>query len=120
MTQLQLACYLAVKNVLGQSCVENKIERSLRYLEESIELVQSIGLSKEQAQKILNRVYDRPVNPYVADEIGGSMFTLMVLAATLNFDPMICCDEALTYFCKNAEKIQENHHKKLEEGVSII
>jgi hypothetical protein len=45
----------------GQEILTNEIERSSRLLEETIELAQACGLSKELCQRILDRTYSRPV-----------------------------------------------------------
>ena len=53
-------------------------ERSLRFLEEATELVQSLGMPKERAAKVLDYVYSRPVG-VPSQEVGGAMVTLAVL-----------------------------------------
>lgn len=50
-------------------------ERNHRFLEESLELVQSVGVSKEDVLKLVDYVYSRPQGQ-PTQEVGGVMVTL--------------------------------------------
>ena len=63
------------------------VERNHRFLEESLELVQSLGCTKEDALMLVDYVFGRPVGE-PTQEAGGVMVTLaaLCLAAKLNMD----------------------------------
>lgn len=55
-------------------------ERCNRFIEEALELCQSFGMSREDAHKIVEYVYNRPVGvPF--QEVGGTLVTLSVLCS---------------------------------------
>ncbi len=63
------------------------VERNHRFLEESLELVQSKGCTREEALMLVDYVYNRPVGePF--QEVGGVMVTLAALcsAADIKMD----------------------------------
>jgi len=54
------------------------VERNHRFLEESLELVQSLGCTSSEAHQLVDYVFNRPVGePY--QEVGGVMVTLAAL-----------------------------------------
>lgn len=58
--------------------VADKVERNHRYVEESLELVQSLGCTREDAHMLVDYVFDRPSGePH--QETGGAMVTLAAL-----------------------------------------
>lgn len=60
-------------------------ERNHRFVEEALELVQSLGCAKEDVLKLVDYVYDRPVGePH--QEVGGVMVTLASLCAAAGLD----------------------------------
>lgn len=69
----------------GERIAVNKPTRNYRFLEEALELVQSLGCSKEDALKLVDYVYGRPIGePH--QEIGGVVITLYALAAAQGMD----------------------------------
>src|SRR5918994_6133667 len=52
--------------------------RCHRFLEESLELAQSVGVSADEAAQLVSYVYSRP-SGHATQEIGGVMTTLAVL-----------------------------------------
>lgn len=59
--------------------VANKRERNHRFLEESLELVQSLGCTQTEAHMLVDYVFGRPVGE-CEQETGGVMVTLAALA----------------------------------------
>ncbi len=59
-------------------------ERCLRFTEEAIELVQSLGLEREDAHRIVDYVFDRP-RGRTEQELGGVMVTLAALSTAIGF-----------------------------------
>ena len=65
-----------------------KKERSLRFAEESIELLQATGLSKEQVLAIVDSVYNKPSGD-VLDELGDALLAINLLACSENISTHI-------------------------------
>lgn len=64
----------------GPDVTNDVRERCQRFLEEALELTQSLGLDRAQAHKLVDYVYDRPTGePF--QEMGGTLITLAALAA---------------------------------------
>jgi NTP pyrophosphatase (non-canonical NTP hydrolase) len=58
-------------------------ERAYRFFEEAGELFQAVGMTQEDAYKVVDYVYGRPKG-VISQEIGGVMITLLALAAQQN------------------------------------
>lgn len=52
--------------------------RALRFGEESVEVMQSLGVTRDKAHQLVDMVYDRPVGE-IERELGGSLVTLACL-----------------------------------------
>lgn len=74
----QARCRYWVMQCMGEEAAYNKSERSFRFIEEAVELVQASGTSKEDVLKIIDYVYSRPIGE-VSQEVGGVMVTLTSL-----------------------------------------
>jgi hypothetical protein len=55
-------------------------ERAYRFFEEASELFQAMGMTKDDAYKIVDYVYGRPVGEK-SQEVGGVMVTLLALGS---------------------------------------
>lgn len=73
-----LACF-------GATIAIDRIERNHRFLEESLELVQSTGCTRDEAHELVEYVFDRPIGETV-QEVGGVMNTLAALCNAVNVD----------------------------------
>lgn len=62
----------------GAAISANVIERNHRFLEESLELVQSTGCTRSEAHQLVDYVYGRPAGE-THQEVGGVMVTLAAL-----------------------------------------
>lgn len=72
-------------NVFGETIATNQRERNHRFIEEAIELVQSLNCSKEEVLALVDYVYDRPKGePY--QEVGGVMMALAILCNANDLD----------------------------------
>lgn len=49
-----------LESCFGKEAVNDKSERNHRFLEESLELVQSLGCTREEAHMLVEYVFDRP------------------------------------------------------------
>ena len=75
--------------------------RVLRFLEEALELAQSMGITKEKALEQVDYTYGRPIGEPV-QEFGGVVFTLVSTGNALGLD------------------LIEEGHKSVDEGFSRI
>jgi hypothetical protein len=72
-------------STFGEKISKDTHERNCRFLEEAIELVQSCGMPKKDALKLVEYVYNRPVGD-PPQEVGGVMVTLTALCLAHNMD----------------------------------
>lgn len=71
-------------DTFGQIALDPQ-ERAMRFLEEAIELSQSLGVHQMQAQAIVHRVYERAPGD-VSKEVGQAQMTLDLLSKAINID----------------------------------
>lgn len=69
----------------GEEIALDLTERNRRFLEEALELVQSLGASKAFAHDLVDYVFARPEGEAV-QEVGGVMVTLASLCTTQGID----------------------------------
>lgn len=74
-----------VLQCFGRQIADDMVERSFRFLEEALELVQSVGCTKDQALALVDYVYNRPVGN-TTQEVGGVLVTLHAFAAAAAID----------------------------------
>ncbi len=80
LSQYQSAVTNWCKNCFGEQTASDVNERCYRFLEESLELCQSLGVTSGEAKELVNYVYGRPEGvPH--QELGGVMVTLAALCA---------------------------------------
>lgn len=93
-------------------------ERCLRFLEEATELVQSLGLLKEEAVDIIDYVYYRPKGK-PRQEIGGSIVTLCALCSCQGFSLEDLAELELARIIENKMRIQQKQDEKPSRVKSI-
>lgn len=71
----------------GIEIAHDRVERNHRFLEEALELVQSLGCSASEAHQLVNYVYGRPIGE-PGQEVGGVMVTLAALCAAADLGMM--------------------------------
>jgi hypothetical protein len=84
MNILQIHATSWVKEAFGPEAMSTN-ERRFRFAEEAIELMQSVGLTREDIGRFADHVYSRPPGD-TSQEIGGVMLTLVTLAESLGCD----------------------------------
>ncbi len=77
-SSLQIAVTLWMNRCFGESIAKDKDERNFRFLEEALELVQAGGCTQQDAHKLVDYVYGRPVGE-LEQEVGGVSITLAAL-----------------------------------------
>lgn len=85
MNEFQDAVRKWTNYTFGEEISNDKTERNHRFLEEALELVQSLKCTKEEAHMLVDYVYARPVgDPH--QELGGVMITLAALVNANRMD----------------------------------
>lgn len=119
MDNLQNKIRVWIVETFGFSAMHSKKERSFRALEEATEAIQAF-LTKEEAIKVIEQVYAKPVEQELHKEIGGAIFTMIALAECND----IVASEALNNTFKAAKaidpvKIITKHLTKPARDISL-
>lgn len=93
----------------------DKNERCHRFTEESLELVQSLGMTASEAHQLVDYVYGRKIGE-TKQEIGGVMVTLAALCGAIDIDMSACGHTELDRCWQNIEKIRAKYAKKLKHS----
>ncbi len=115
--QIKIAAWLL--ECFGPEISNDKTERCFRFTEESLELVQSLGITKDQVLKLVDYVFDRPIGE-PEQEVGGTMVTLAALcyAADLNLED--CAETEYERILTKIDKIRAKHFSKPQNVLSPI
>ena len=99
----------------GHGVTYDHQERSYRFLEEALELVQALDCSKEDALRLVDYVYGRPKGE-INQEIGGVAVCLAALSTAAQYDTAFCAEAELRRVNANIEKIRAKHAAKTIRG----
>lgn len=102
---------LWVLQCFGEALTYDLGERNRRFLEESLELVQSLGCSRGEAHQLVDYVYGRPVGE-PAQEAGGVLVTLAALCRAAGLDMHQAGEEELARVWTNIDWIREKQVAK--------
>jgi hypothetical protein len=100
--EFQDKCKKWVVSCFGEKIARDKIERNHRFLEEALELVQSLGCSASEAHQLVDYVFGRSAGE-PKQELGGVM---VVLAALCNANDLNMNLEAETELSRVWTKIE--------------
>ena len=89
MKEFQEKVKLWIEDCFGKEIANDKIERNHRFLEESLELVQSLGCTASEAHHLVDYVFNRDKGE-PTQEVGGVMSTLTSLCLANNMDLETC------------------------------
>lgn len=117
MNKLQERVRSWVIKCFGLDIANDRNERNERFLEEALELVQSAGLTKDQAHNLVDYVYARPKGE-IEQEVGGVTVTLDALCSAHNIDREACEETEINRIWGNIDKIRDKQKKKPSMGVS--
>jgi NTP pyrophosphatase (non-canonical NTP hydrolase) len=95
----------------GQDIATDKLERTYRFTEESLELAQATGMTKEDVLAMVEYVYSRPPGA-PAQEVGGVLVTLANLASANDISMEASGSDALEEVETRLEAIREKHKTK--------
>lgn len=107
----QYKCWEWVVQAFGSEDATDPFIRVQRFLEEAIELAQALGFSRENAHKMVDYVYGRPVGE-VTQEVGGVMCTLGSLCEAIGVDMHAAGVMELLRAIKMIDTIKEKHKSK--------
>lgn len=95
--------------------IQNRALRSLRTVEESIELCQALGVPKEKVLLAVDTVYSRPVGE-PEQEIGGVLLTTVIMCESMHLE----ADELLERELRRVlQKSPEHFAKRNQEKLSL-
>lgn len=83
--QFQRAVGFWVRSCFGSEVAADTKERAFRFLEEANELAQSLGVTREDAHRLVDYTWNRPVGE-TAQEVGGCAVTLASLCEAIGVD----------------------------------
>lgn len=102
--QWMLACF-------NEQIASDKTERNHRFLEESLELVQSLGCTKSEAHQLVDYVFERPQGE-VNQECGGVIVTLAALCTANSIDMEAAGENELARVWTKIEQIRQKQAAK--------
>lgn len=95
----------------GPEVAADRVERHFRFLEEALELVQSSGCNAEDAHKLVDYVFSRPVGE-MKQEVGGVMTTLASLCLANGLDMHQAGEDELARVWQKIDVIREKQKAK--------
>lgn len=98
--------------------MSNVEERCCRFLEESLELVQSLGFSLGKAYDLAAYVYGRPIG-VTKQEVGGTIITLAALANAADISLEEAFDNEMARIWNNREAIRVKQAQKNIKGEGL-
>lgn len=106
-TQITTWAYITFR----QENVLDRKERGFRFCEEALELVQAVGIDKEDIYALIDYVYARPKGDK-KQEIGGVLTTLAVLASVHDLDLDLCAKDELKRIWLRIDQIRAKQQNK--------
>lgn len=99
------------KEAFGEKDATDKRMRTLRFLEEALELAQAMEITEEEAQRVLRYVFGRPIGE-AQQEMGGVMVSLAALAGSQKLSMYGCGEIELIRCWQKIDQIRERHAAK--------
>ena len=99
----------------GEEISNDKTERNHRFLEEALELVQTLGCTASEAHQLVDYVYNRPSGE-TFQEVGGVMVTLAALCNASHLDMQELGEVELIRIWKKVEQIRAKQAAKPKHG----
>lgn len=95
----------------GTKISTDRIERNHRFLEESLELVQALGCTADEAHKLVDYVFTRAAGE-PEQETGGVLVTLAALCFANNIDMDTAGEDELKRVWNKIDRIREKQKRK--------
>lgn len=96
----------------GSPYLMHQKERLFRFMEESLETVQSGGLTEDEVLQVVRQVYDRPADAQIEKEIGGVLITLGTLAEAFGARLDRSFRAAMARCWRDQDAIRQRHFTK--------
>lgn len=106
-----------VRETMDEATLKNVRERCLRFIEEALELVQALDMSREDVLMMVEYVYARKAGA-PNQELGGVMVTALALAAAAQLDAYDELHRELDRIFAAQDRVREKHRQKIEQGVA--
>lgn len=100
-----------MQTCFGALISANRTERSHRFLEEALELVQACGCTASEAHQLVDYVFGRPMGEK-AQEVGGVMVTLAALCTAQDLDMVEAGETELARVWTKVEQIRAKQAAK--------
>lgn len=100
-----------MQQCFGPEISKDWIERNHRFLEESLELVQSLGCTHSEAHQLVDYVFNRPIGEPI-QECGGVMVTLAALGLAADLDINGCGEIELHRIWGKIDDIRQKQANK--------
>lgn len=108
---LQMKVNEWVVAAFGQVVADDTIERNHRFLEESLELVQSLGCTQSEAHQLVDYVYERDIGE-INQEVGGVILTLAALCNAQGINIEREAEREISRVWKKIDKIRAKQAAK--------
>lgn len=95
----------------GLEIANDKVERSYRFLEESLELFQATGRTQEEAERLAHYVFSRPTGE-APQEAGGVLLTLTALCYANDISLDVMTNMELIRVWQKMTEIREKQKSK--------
>jgi hypothetical protein len=107
------------KSCFGPAGIKDKLQRYFRFYEEATELVQAGGMSRQDAHRMVDSVYDKAPGK-VYQEVGGVATTLAMVCNAEGLELDHTADTELARVWGKQDEIREKQKQKLHpvSGVS--
>lgn len=108
-----------VETRFGKAIMQNRHERTIRVLEEAIELAQAEGITFADADKLTKRVYSRPAG-HPRQEVAGIGVTLLAYCACtiVDFD-LVMEQEIMRIEEMPWDHFRKKQQEKADAGVAM-
>lgn len=100
-----------VLDCFGRGDSYNVEQRNWRFLEEALELVQSLGCHREAAHALVDYVFERPAGD-PKQEVGGVLLTLAALCTVSRISANACGEDELARVWSCIDRIRAKHASK--------
>jgi hypothetical protein len=111
MTLLQARVAEWMAKTFTPEIIRDIAERNHRFLEESLELAQSLNCTQKEAHMLVDYVFGRPIGE-PKQEVGGAMVTLAALCNAADMDIGRCFDDEMQRCWLNIERIRAKQKSK--------
>lgn len=115
MKEFQIKVYEWLIKCFGSTIANDRKERNHRFIEESLELVQSLGCTKEEVLMIVDYTYSRPIGK-PQQEVGGVIVTLCALCTPNGLRLEACAEAELVRIHNKIELIRQKQATKPKDS----